>query len=82
MKTLKKLPETKLRKEVQSRRDALAAKVYELRMSRDLSQDELAKMCGLDRKTINRIENNHFSPNVDSVIRITMVLGVKVSDLL
>ena len=52
------------------------------RSSRDLSQDELAKMCGLDRKTINRIENNHFSPNVDSVIRITMVLGVKVSDLL
>lgn len=44
------------------------------RESFGVSQERLAKLVGVDRKTINRIENEHFSPNLDTMIRIATVL--------
>jgi len=51
------------------------------RKKRELSQDALAIKAGLDRKTINRIENNHFSPSMDTFFRICGALGVKPVDM-
>jgi DNA-binding XRE family transcriptional regulator len=38
-------------------------------------------MAGVDRKTINRIENGHFSPSIDTLIRLSIVLKVPVAKL-
>jgi DNA-binding XRE family transcriptional regulator len=42
-----------------------------------ITQEKLAKLVGLDRKTINRIENGHFSPSLDTMIRLAYVLKLK-----
>lgn len=58
------------------------AKLKKLRIEADLSQGALAEKAGLERKTINRIENGHFSPNLSSLIRICNALKVKPSSIL
>jgi len=47
-----------------------------------LTQSECATFAGLDRKTINRIENNHFSPSLDTLLRLAIVFGVTGSELI
>ena len=64
----KKLPETALKRDVSSMRKVLANRLYELRIAADLSQAALAEVAGIDRKTINRIENGHFSPALDTLV--------------
>jgi len=78
----KKLPETVLKRDVSSMRKVLANRLYELRIAADLSQAALAEVAGIDRKTINRIENGHFSPALDTLVRLGVALGVKPSDFL
>lgn len=49
-----------------------------LTMLRDkcgMTQAQLADKSGVDRKTINRIENGHFSPSMDTFFRICGALG-------
>lgn len=53
-----------------------------LRKSRELSQADLADKSGVDRKTVNRIENNWFSPSMDTFFRICGALGVKPVDVM
>jgi len=53
----------------------VAGIIKELRTQRELSQDALAQRAGVDRKTVNRIENNHFSPSMDTFLRILDVLN-------
>jgi DNA-binding XRE family transcriptional regulator len=52
-----------------------------LRAERGLSQARLAELAGVDRKTINRIENGHFSPSLDTITRLSVVLKCRLSDL-
>ena len=56
----------------------VAAIIKELRTHRELSQDTLAQRAGVDRKTVNRIENNRFSPSHETLTRILDVLNVDV----
>lgn len=58
-------------------KNTLAETIYERRLELDLSQDNLGKLIGVDRKTINRIENGHFSPNLDTLVRIFAALNIK-----
>lgn len=57
-------------------------KLRDLRLSKGLSQDALASECGVDRKTINRIENNHFSPSMNTLFRLCKALNIKPAELL
>jgi len=59
----------------------VSSNLLRARKKRELSQDALAIKAGLDRKTINRIENNHFSPSMDTFFRICGALGVKPVDM-
>lgn len=56
----------------------VAGIIKELRTTHELSQDALAQRAGVDRKTVNRIENNHFSPSFETLTRILDVLNVDV----
>jgi transcriptional regulator with XRE-family HTH domain len=54
----------------------LASRLKALRLESGFTQEQLADAAGIDRKTINRIENGHFSPSVDSFFRIAHALSV------
>ena len=56
---------------------AISQQIKELRISNGLSQAALAESAGIDRKTINRIERNHFSPSLDTLFRICVALNVQ-----
>jgi putative transcriptional regulator len=56
------------------RRTAIADRLREQRGDSGLTQEALAKKAGLDRKTVNRIENGLFSPSVDTIFRLCRVL--------
>ena len=60
----------------------LADNVRNARHEAGLTQDRLAEYAGLERKSINRIENNRLSPTIDTLVRIAMVLRVPVADLI
>jgi DNA-binding XRE family transcriptional regulator len=58
-------------------KNTLAETIYERRIELEFSQETLGKIIGVDRKTINRIENGHFSPNLDTLVRIFDALSIK-----
>jgi DNA-binding XRE family transcriptional regulator len=68
---------------VKTKKEKLVAdRLRKFRESAELTQGQTAEMAGIDRKTVNRIENEHFSPNLDTLLRLCDVLGVKASELL
>jgi transcriptional regulator with XRE-family HTH domain len=71
-----------LKRDVEKMRTVLAERLYNLRSAKDFSQAYLAALAGVDRKTINRIENGHFSPALDTIVRLSVALGIAPSDLL
>jgi transcriptional regulator with XRE-family HTH domain len=80
--TIRKATEASLKREVNDKRQVLAERLLEFRIDADLSQARLAEIAGVDRKTINRIENGHFSPALDTIVRLSVALGIAPSTLL
>jgi putative transcriptional regulator len=78
----RKPSEPMLKRDVAVMRGVLAERLGELRIERDLSQAKLAEFAGVDRKTINRIENGHFSPALDTIVRLSVALDISPSELL
>jgi len=81
-KSTSKPSETSLKRDVQNMRNELADRLLTLRAKHDLSQAALAQLAGVDRKTINRIENGHFSPALDTLVRLSSALSVTPASLL
>jgi DNA-binding XRE family transcriptional regulator len=79
---MKKAPEKQMQKMIDETQQSLAQRLYDLRTERNLTQTELSVLAGIDRKTINRIENGHFAPSVDTLVRLSMVMRVPVTDFL
>jgi len=79
---VRKATEASLKREVKDMRKVLAEQLFELRTGAELSQARLAEIAGVDRKTINRIENGHFSPALDTIVRLSVALGISPSTLL
>ena len=52
-----------------------------LRRERGLSQDELARRCGVSRQTVNAIENDKYDPTLSLAFRLARELGVAVDGL-
>ena len=59
----------------------VADRLVAFRAERGFSQARLAELAGVDRKTINRIENGHFSPSLDTLTRLSVVLKCRLADL-
>jgi putative transcriptional regulator len=60
----------------QTSSEVVSARIKVERNSKGLSQAKLAEMAGIDRKTVNRIENGHFSPTLETLIALGDALGV------
>ena len=55
--------------------------IRDLRKAAGVSQEELAKQCGVSRQTINAIENNKYDPTLALAFQLSRVLGVPVDGL-
>ena len=53
-------------------------KIRELRKALGISQEELAKKCGVSRQTVNAIENNKYDPTLALAFRLARELRVTV----
>ena len=56
-------------------------KLKAARAGKDMSQDELAKQCGVSRQTINAIEKGDYNPTIKLCITICKVLGKSLDEL-
>jgi len=65
---------------IQKKKDDYANKLKNRRESIGMTQANLAYLTGVDRKTINRIENGHFSPSLDTMLRIALVLKLNTAE--
>ena len=52
-----------------------------LRKALGLSQEELAKACGVSRQTINAIENTQYDPTLGLAMRLARLLKTPVEDI-
>ena len=55
--------------------------IRDKRKQRGLSQEELAKKCGVSRQTINAIENDKYDPTLALAFRLAQELAVTVDEL-
>lgn len=51
------------------------------RAAKDLSQEELAKRCGVSRQTINAIEKGDYNPTINLCISICRALDKTLDEL-
>ena len=51
------------------------------RKSKKLSQEELAKLCGVSRQTINAIENDKYDPTLQLAFQLAFHLESAVDEL-
>ncbi len=56
-------------------------KLKAARASMDLSQEDLAKKCGVSRQTISAIEKGDYNPTINLCIQICKVLGKTLDEL-
>ena len=66
---------------VETKTKKVAKRLKQYRLDAGMSQQEVADNAGIDRKTVNRIENFHFMPNIDTLLRLTTALAVKTADI-
>jgi len=62
--------------------ETIAKRLRQERERQGISQTALADRAGIDRKTVNRIENGHYSPNMESFVLICKALHLDPSDML
>lgn len=55
--------------------------IHTRRRALGLSQEELARQCGVSRQTVNAIENNKYDPTLALAFRLAQVLGTTVDVL-
>ncbi|MEI3613522.1 helix-turn-helix transcriptional regulator [Pseudogracilibacillus sp. SO30301A] len=56
-------------------------KIKAIRKKLGLTQEQLAKECGVVRQTINCIENDKYDPTLELAFKLSKTLKVKVDDL-
>lgn len=55
--------------------------LLEIRSEMGLSLSQLAKLSGISKSTLQRIEMGETSPTLDKMEKIANALGIKISDL-
>jgi DNA-binding XRE family transcriptional regulator len=63
-------------------KESVSTLVKEKRQSLGLSQAQLALEAGIDRKTVNRIENGHYCPTLDTLVALSTALFVTTDELI
>ncbi|MFF7452081.1 MULTISPECIES: helix-turn-helix domain-containing protein [unclassified Streptomyces] len=66
---------------VLTRRQAIGNHVRAARTERKLTQEKLGELVGLDRKTVNRIEQGTHATLIDHLLLIADALDIPLADL-
>ncbi|KRG09678.1 helix-turn-helix transcriptional regulator [Lederbergia galactosidilytica] len=56
-------------------------KIKAIRKKLGMTQEQLAKECGVVRQTINCIENDKYDPTLELAFKLSKTLKVKVDEL-
>lgn len=56
--------------------------VKNIRQKKNISQEALAYQSGIGRSHMYKIENNRISPTVETLEKIAVTLGVRISEIL
>ncbi len=56
-------------------------KIKALRKKLGITQEQLAKQCGVARQTINCIENDKYDPTLELAFKLSKILKIKVDEL-
>ncbi|MGL5695009.1 MAG: helix-turn-helix transcriptional regulator [Peptostreptococcaceae bacterium] len=56
-------------------------KIQELRKSKKITQEELAKMCGVSRQTIISLENGKYNPSILLAHKIATIFNCIIEDV-
>lgn len=59
----------------------LVLKIKEIRLKRNLTQEELAKLSGISKSYIGDLERNEKEPTISILCRLADVLQVDIKDL-
>jgi putative transcriptional regulator len=59
----------------------LRSRIRVARAARNLTQEKVAELAGVTRKTINTIETGRFVPSTILALTLARVFGVRVEDL-
>ena len=59
----------------------METQIHVLRKQLGISQEDLARRCGVSRQTINAIENNKYDPTLALAFHLAQVLGTTVDAL-
>lgn len=78
---MKRTTERQMRSIVAVQQTKVGENLRKMRLKRGETQDTLAVGAGIDRKTVNRIENGRFSPSLETMTRLAEVLKIKIADL-
>ena len=60
----------------------IGQRIREIRLSRKISQIELATRCGVEPSNLNRIEHGKANPTVRTLHLIAIALGVGLAELM
>lgn len=60
----------------------LSTRIKELRVARNLSQVQMAKLLGVTKQSISNWENNNIQPSVDMLVSIARLFSVSTDYLL
>lgn len=67
---------------IQKESKKIALRLLRERQEREWSQQQLADKAGVDRKTVNRIENLHFSPSMETFLRLCNAMKVQAHEVI
>ena len=55
--------------------------IHVLRKQLGISQEDLARRCGVSRQTINAIENNKYNPTLELAMKLARRLDLHVDEI-
>lgn len=61
--------------------EAIGARILEYRKAKDISQETLASLSGIDRSHIGFIEQGRRRPTVETIHKIAQALDIRLEDI-
>lgn len=62
-------------------KEVIGANIRKFRLAANMSQSDVASVCGIEKARLSRYENGHLVPRVDTIESIASALGVKPQDI-
>jgi transcriptional regulator with XRE-family HTH domain len=65
-----------------ARRREIGDNLREARLAAGMTQERVALQAGIERPTLNRIEQGHAAARIDTLIQVSEVIGVDLGELM